>query len=276
MGYIDIFRYRDYKKYVKDRVFVMPHNGKGQFRKIGVAAGMHSSLVSQVFSGDRDLSPEQAVLVSDFLGLPPIEQEFFTLLVQKERAGSSALRELTLSTLQRLKREAESQRKSDGEEKSPSVEGLSEESKAIFYSQWHYSAARLLSWLPGGQTIDGIADRLQISSRKAREVVEFLVKHGICEIRQERVHGKAGSMHLGPGSQHLQRHMQNWRLKGIERAANLQQDDYAYTFPMAVSRDGAERIRKLLVEATSGIHKIVDEESEPEVIAFLNIDWFLI
>jgi uncharacterized protein (TIGR02147 family) len=272
VGYIDIFRYRSYKKYVKDRIFIMPHNGKGQFRKLGTAAGMHSSLVSQVFSGERDLSPEQACLVSDFLGLSQVEQEYFNLLVQKDRAGSPALRELTHSMLKRLK-----DQQSGSAKTGPSAKGeISEESKAIFYSQWFYSAARLLSWLPGGQTVDGIADKLQISSRKAREVVEFLVHHGFCESRQERVYGKAQSIYLPDGSQHGQRHMQNWRLKGIERLGNLQQDDYAYTLPMAISRGGAEKVRRTLVECLQRIREIVDEKDDPEQVAFLNIDWFIV
>jgi uncharacterized protein (TIGR02147 family) len=275
MGYIDIFRYRDYKKYVKDRVFEMPHNGKGQFRKIGTAAGMHTSLVSQVFSGERELSPEQAVSVSGFLGLAPLEQEYFTLLVQRERAGSTALRELTESTLQRLKQQAESGGgRVLGAGTRSSDEQFTEEAKALFYSQWYYSAARLLSWLPGGQTVDGLAEKLQLSSKKSREIVEFLVRHDLCEIRQERIFGKAGSIYLGENSQHVHRHMQNWRLKGIERIGNPQQDDYAYTLPMAVSRAGAEKIRRKLIECVAEVRAIMDEKDDPEVLTFLNLDWF--
>ena len=68
--------------------------GRGEFRRISLALGMHTTLVSQVFRGRKSLTEEQAGGLARYMGLGTLETDFLLKLVQRERSGSEELRKI--------------------------------------------------------------------------------------------------------------------------------------------------------------------------------------
>ena len=126
-----VFDFENYKDFVTNRIKSMPNRGRGQFRKMSEYLNVHTTLVSQIFKGIKDLTLEQACGVADFFGLSELETEYFISLVQLERAGSERYREILRKQIAELKDKAQ-----DLSRRLPPAQILSEENKAIFYSNW--------------------------------------------------------------------------------------------------------------------------------------------
>src|SRR5262245_25508125 len=100
---MNIFRFDDYKDYAQARLKRMPHQGRGQLKKIAAHLRVPPSAISQVLGGRRDFTLEQAHGIADYLGLDQRESEYFYWLVQKNRAGTDKLRSFSETQLSRIK-----------------------------------------------------------------------------------------------------------------------------------------------------------------------------
>src|SRR5690349_11426142 len=87
-----IFTYSDYKLFIRERVQLMPHRGRGQFRQMALHLDVNSTVISQIFKGSRHLSPEQGLKIAQYLGLADLETRYFLNLIYKERAGTQDLK----------------------------------------------------------------------------------------------------------------------------------------------------------------------------------------
>lgn len=87
--------------------------------------------------------------------LGPEESEYFLLLVQRARAGTKELQKHLDRKIEKARAEREVLAK-----RVPSSAALSEEAKAIFYSNWQYSAVRIASSIPSLGNAEALARRL--------------------------------------------------------------------------------------------------------------------
>lgn len=263
----DLFEYADYRKYLRNYLALLPHQGYGQLAKIARAISLNPSTLTLVLQEQKDFTPEQANDLCEFLQMTELETEYFLNLVALSRAGKSNLRE-------RLKKHIANLRKRSRELKDrlPPKAELSEEAKAIFYSQWYYSGTRLLTSIKSYDTPERIAERLGISRVVAKRVLDFLVSVGLCLENEGRYQMGPQSTHLESESPLISRHHQNWRLRAIERADRTGGDELQFTSPVSVSRAGISQVRKILVNAIEDSFKIIDP-APCEELACLNIDW---
>jgi uncharacterized protein (TIGR02147 family) len=265
-----LFEFNDYKSFVKSWISSLPKQGYGQFRKIAEHLGISSVAVSHIFNGPRDLSTEQALELSEHLGLSELESEYFIQLVGLERAGTHKLKERIRAKLRRIREQAH-----ELDERLPHDHQLDESARAQFYSQWYYSGIRLLTSIDGFNRIDAIADHLQISPTRVRMVVDFLLRHGLCVEDSGKIRMGPKRTHLESSSPLVSRHHANWRLKGVQNNEELRPEELFYTGPMTLSLHTMANIREDLVKLLERtIAKV--EPSAPEHLACLNIDWFLI
>ncbi len=263
-----IFEYRDYKKWVNDRIASMPKGGRGQYMRIVEFLNTSSAIVTQIFKGDRDLTAEQAVLLSDHFGLSKIERQYFLLLVNYSRAGSHRYKKILeeeMAELQMRAREIKSRVPQDRE--------LTEEAKAILYSNWYYLAIWSLTAIPGFETIDLITERLQISRAKANQALEFLEKHGLVKSTDGKLSIGPTLIHLESSSPNIPRHHQNWRSRAFLKYENLGPEDAAYTAPITLSKKDAVIMRERVLAFVSEALKLV-KDSPSEELHCLCIDWF--
>jgi uncharacterized protein (TIGR02147 family) len=265
---VSVFNFKDYRAFMRAQFASMPKGGYGQARRLARALDVHTTLVSQVMQGLRPFTPEQASQACEFFALNEMETDFFLLLVQLDRAGSPSLRRnLTrqIESLQAKSKELANRLIAKGK--------LSEESRAIFYSSWAYSAVRQMTAISGYQSIDAIADYFGLPRTRVRDLVDFLLSVNLC--KEEK-----GQLRIGPTSTHLESkspwarvyHL-NWRQKAVESLDAESPSKLNYTAPMTLSRRDAEQIRELISKFLETVDQVV-EPSPSEELHCLNIDWF--
>lgn len=265
---MSIFEFDDYKDFVKDRIQQMPNKGRGEFQKLAVILQMHTTTVSHVFKGDKELTLEQAAKLCGYWGLNVSESDYLITLVELARAGSKELKIILQKRLEELKKHS-----FELKHRIPKDRILSDSDRFRFYSEWYYSAIRLMCDLPNMNSIDRIANQLDLPVSTINEAIQFLLEAGL-------VIAEKGQFKLGPRrtfveatSPLVKRHHANWRIKAIERYPKMKHDvDLALTSPMTLSKDDALLVREILMKTIEKILAI-NTPSKPEELHILNIDW---
>lgn len=237
-------------------------------KALGEHLRVDPSAVSQVLAGDKDFTEEQAILLSQYVGLNEIESEYFMTLVKIERAGS-----VTLKKYYQKKRDDLKTASLDLKARVKQDRILTDTEKAVFYSSYLYSAVRLTSSLGDGTTAAEIAERFQLSRDKANGILKFLSETNLC--REENGKFTVGTQHthVEKGSPFLSRHHHNWRVKALEKTESISDKELQFTGPVSISREEFAVVREVLVEA---INKSLErvKASDPTDVACLLIDWF--
>lgn len=262
---MSIFDYTNYRLYLQEEVKARP---RGLPQQISRATGIHPSVLSQVLQGKRDLTADQAAALAAFLGLDEEESQFFLLLNQIARAGTEKLRKLLDRQLQRILQE-----RSLVARRLPKPRGLSAEGKALFYSNWFYSAVRVLSAIPGCQTREALRQRVGLDAERFRAVLSFLLEHRLCVEEKGKILPASQSTHIPADSPLVARHHGNWRVKAMERHPMVDPArELAFTSVMALSEKDALWVRARLLDAIEEVCRRSDP-SPSEVAYFLGIDW---
>ena len=264
-----VYEFDDYRKYLQLRIDSHPSGGRGQLMKIAKAADIHSSVLSQVFKGSRNLTSEQAMAVCDYLELSETESYFFILLVQLERAGTPRLRRLIAKEVAVLrKNETQVVRRIQ-----PGTQ-LTEEQKAVYYSHWLYSGIRVLSSVPQNQNAEVLRKRLGLTREMFNEIVQFMTTHGLCRESGGKLEPLMQNTHIESVSPLVSRHHGNWRIKAMEKHPTLSlETELAFTSPLSLSVPDTRKVRAMLLGLIEDVCKMIDP-SPPETTYCLNIDWF--
>lgn len=262
-----IFDFSDYRKYVTGRVRSMPRAGRGEYLKIAKHLGVHTSTLSQVLSGLKQLTLDQACSLADYFGFNDLETQYLLNLVEFERAGTERLR----ATLKRQMLQIQ-ERSRELSAVVPGKRSLSEEEKAIFYSNWFYPGIWALTSIPGHQTRDSISKYFELPKALVNRVISFLLSTGMCIEENGQLSTGTTYVHLEGDSPFIGRHHASWRQKAMERHPVLSESEIAYSSPMSLSRADAEKVRKFVVEWVEQVNRIRDP-SPCEALYLLNIDW---
>jgi uncharacterized protein (TIGR02147 family) len=268
---VKIFETKTISDFLRKYLKALPNKGRGELRRLSEATGIHSTTLSQALRGDRPFSLEQVANICRYLGLNDFETKYALLLLQSERAGTQVLREIFEAELKALRQQALELVNVVKRDKN-----LSEAEKAIFYSNWYYSAIAVLSSVPGLQTATSLSAKTSLSLQKTNQALEFLVRSGLCEEKNGKIGPGTHSTHLDAKSPLVSRHHGNWRIKAMEKHPGLNSEtEMAYSSPMSISKSDANKIRSLLVELVREVSEIRGP-SPCEEGYFLNIDWIRI
>lgn len=267
---MDLFEYTDYKAYVRDRIQNMPKKGRGEFRKISQVLGVSSTIVSHIFKGDRHLTTDHGLLLSNHLGLNDLETRYFLLLLNMERAASHQLKTYYQKEILAL----QEQSKSIKNNFVTKLDTLSEEFEALYFSDWKFGAFHLLTAIPGHNTIDAIADYFQFPRDLVQQVVSKLIQNGLLV-------DDAGKLTIGPfnayldpnKSQVINGYRRNWRLKSLEKINHPKESDVFFSSVHAIDSNAQEKVRTLLTECLGEINRLC-QEAKAEELHCINVDWF--
>lgn len=259
-----IFSLDDFRSYVKAWARA---RGRGEFRKISQALGMHTTLVSQVLHGRKCLTEEQAVNLCGYMSLNPLETDYFLKLVQLERAGTVHLKNLYQRHLRQIQSQA-----NEVKSRVPESKELSEQDRALFYSSWQYSFVRLLTSIESFQTTEKIAFRLNLSVSRTQEILDFLTSRGLCNEDRGKYRRTGKNTHVESQSPLAVRHHQNWRTKSLELVEMMTPDDLAFTAPVSIAKRDIEKVRSILLETIADVANIVEDSASEEMVYF-GIDW---
>lgn len=265
---MDIFNYSDYRKIIKLWIEARPGKGRGEYTKMAEMIAVPQSVFSLMMSGQRDLAPDHACILSEYMQLLPLEQEYFISLVQLEKAYHHKFKTYLQDKIARIKRESLSLVKRVNTE-----QVFSPEDQQIFYSSWLYSAIRLRTSFEDGASLQNLMEEFQITSERLISILDFLLRTGL--IIQEKNHYKIGALrtHLGKDSPMISRHHINWRAKSIERTSEIKDEELMFTGPLTCSHKDFAIIREkvaALIKETSEIVK----DSPAETLAYLGMDLY--
>lgn len=265
---MNIFEYTDYKIYFNDWVSALPKAGRGEYRRLSQKLNISTTMVSQVFNGDKHLNLELASDICDYLQLDEQSTEYFFLLVEYARAGSYRLQQKLLKRIKFRQSEAKklaTRLQADKE--------LSDEKRALYYSSWIYSGIRNLCAIPNVNDVDKIAERLQIPRNLVQKILDFLKNEGLVIQTGNTLEVGPRRTHIGADSPLVVKHHQNWRIHGFEKMQLSDPENLFYTAPMSLSDEVAKKIREELPSFIEKLNKWI-VPSPSEVVRCLNIDWY--
>lgn len=266
---MSIFEFSDYRPFLKAHFAKSKNKGRGQLLALARFLRIHPTVVSQVFSGLREFSEEQAIEIGERLELTPLETKFLRTLVRHSSAGSPKLRAQLKLELEEMRKESQSLAT-----RVPVKNSLTDTERAIFYSSWIYSAIRLFcSTSKKGKTVDEITANFEIPRPKTIEITQFLTQTGLLTYEEEHFQMGSQSTFVDRNSPFLPKHLLNWRLKATQTLDRLASDELMYSGPCSISRQDFAKIREELADVIKKFAKTV-ETSEAEEIACLNIDFF--
>ncbi|MEZ0391573.1 MAG: TIGR02147 family protein [Pseudobdellovibrionaceae bacterium] len=266
---MNIFNFNDYKKFVQNWLEKQPKRGHGYYAKMAEALGISAVMVSQVFSGSKNLSLEHGFLLADFLGLNTAEKSYLLLLINYEKAGSHHLREHFKNEIKQIQKEkTENLKAIVGEDIS-----LSETDKAIFYSSWLYSAIRLQTSIEGFQSVEALVKRFQLPREEIMSKLNFLVEKKLCLLSEDGYRMGPQRTHLEANSPYIKPRQVSWRVKAFEKMEMPKSSYLFYTAPMSISEEHYTELRRRLTEVIAELGSKITQR-DPEKLACLNIDLF--
>jgi uncharacterized protein (TIGR02147 family) len=260
------FQYLDYKALLAALIKAKPTGERGLHTRLARHMQVHTTFLTHVLKGKHQLSNEQALKICDFFAFRPLETDFFLHLVQWNRAGNeeakayfgqkvSSIRDQGLSLKEQLQKQS----------------SMTTEDQAIFYSDWTYSAVRLATALPEGRSSESISKILNLPYHKVTKAVDFLLKCGLCKVEGERLTYSVFSTYVDAQSPFAKRLHDNWRLRSIQHGPS-DREDVMYSSAVTLTKKDFLELREVLVETLKKFEKVTDE-SEPRILAYLNLDW---
>ena len=265
---LEVYGFSDYRSYLKAWIEAARAQGTSNLSRLSEAISVHTSFLSHVLAGSKNLSFEQAAEICEALNHTSHEREYFFALLQIERAGSQKLKKYWLDKKQSLIDERAKVKSRVGEHSE-----LSAEDRAIFYSSWIYVAVYVATAINDGQSLDQLADRFNLTRAKAEEILTFLVQIGVCE-RDGGVYKTGESVvYLTNDSPLVVKHHTNWRMRGIQKMDTRESSELFFTSPMSMSLTDFARIREILSKGIESALAICKDSPAEEVVC-LNIDFF--
>jgi uncharacterized protein (TIGR02147 family) len=263
---INIFEYRDYKTFLKEKLKTMGHGAQA---KLSEAINCQPAYISQVLNRTPDLSLEQAADTAEFLELSKAQQDFFLLLVQHDRAGSERLKKIfKVKIAELIKSRALVSNRISG------TDILDENTKAKYYSRWYYAAIHVLVSVESLGSRDAICEHLGLRKEIVNEALDFLLKDGL--IREKSTGEFTVGMRrlfLEGDSPYIIQHHANWRLRAIETITQGGEGNIHFSSLYGLSKTDFERIKESLLSQLVEIRELVKPSPE-EMVCVLNLDLF--
>jgi uncharacterized protein (TIGR02147 family) len=266
--HMNLFDFKDYRLYLKSWLKLAKQAGRSNVNKLADVIGIHPTYLSQVISGGKNLSLEQAAILSVEVQFTEIEQEYFFALIQLDRSGTQQLKKYWEKQISRIRKDHTKLNSRVGKHHE-----LTDTERAIYYSSWLYAAIFVATSINGGQTLDQIADRFELSREKASEILTFLTRAGICDFKDGVYRMGKQTVYVPNDSPFVVKHHSNWRLKAIQKMDTREDRELFFSSPMSISTSDVAKIRDILTRAVEQAQKVVQESGAEELVC-LNMDFF--
>lgn len=260
----DATNYRDYM------MFRLGREGSrtGLRKKLAAAISVHTTFVSQVLKGRAEFSLEQAELINDFFEHTDDEGEFFLLLLLKERAGTHQLKRRFERKINELRIQRINIKKRLGVKESITIHD-----REKFYSTYIYGAVHVLSAISQYRTIESLSLALNISQKRMREILDFLIHIGILKEEKGSYMPGLQHIHLDNESELILNHHKNWRLHCISHLQFINRDDVHYSACISLSHEDVFRIKDSILQNLKSNIEVI-QKSKEETAYVMNLDFY--
>jgi uncharacterized protein (TIGR02147 family) len=266
---IELTGYSNYKSYFED-LYELAKKEFSKYSYMKFAEDLNlgaSNIVFTIIKGKRKLMFKHVADVADALAFDAGERKFFASLVRLQNSNNVNER---LQDYDALLDVAESRQK---EEHSKDA--------ILFFSAWHHVLVfEALELFPDGASPQDLAKsfRVPISTTDARESLELLTHMGLLEQKGNLYLKKQKNLSTGasvPGYGVVRFHLKMLELAreclGSEFTA---EERNVSSVTLAISHDGALKIKETLEEFRKRIFKIASEDSNPEKVLQVNFQAF--
>lgn len=257
------FSYQSYKDYLR----ALAKNERGFLTQMAAAAGCERSYFSRVLTSEVHLTPDHGFRLSQFLHLKSREQEYFLLLVERDRSGDKKYQQYLLEKMSDLKKEFEDL---SARVQKPVIQYSNQEMQ--YQSHWLNTAIHVLTSAPDYQTVTALAEKLEVSVSVIERHLQFLVSTDYVDrrvdSRGERYIYKQGAGHTPKNSPLTWIHHQNWRHQAVQNAQNIDSRGLHYTNVQTVSREDFELLKNMVLELIENMSRVSDPSAPEEMMVF--------
>jgi uncharacterized protein (TIGR02147 family) len=242
---------------------------RGAIMKLASALQCHPTFIAQVLNEKSNLSLEQGQALSEYFQFSKQEQEYFFLLLQKERAGTQALKRYFQDQLQRILEEKRDLRPKLTTER-PSLGAFEVE----YFSNWIYQTVHGLTQIPKFQTVQTLSKFLNLNSEELKFILSRLALMNLVTNEKNLWKCTKNSLHLPKDSPFIRNLHSTWKTKIItDLQSQLKKEGTQFSGIIAVSEKDYQKIRDLLVKTLESIRNIT-ETSVAENLYLLSLDCY--
>jgi uncharacterized protein (TIGR02147 family) len=264
----NIFEFQDYKAYLNAWIASRPRGSRGVKSRIAENAHCHLAYISQVLTGMSHFSLEQADALQGLLEHGEEEANYFLLLVEFARAGTSSLSKHFERRIQKVLDQRVQLKHRFTDKRS-----LSTEDQAIYYSHWAYIAVHMAVLNPKFRTPGTIARYFDLSISKTSQILDFLSSVGLVKNESGVFAPGEVRIHLGHDSPMISKHHTNWRIQGVKSLERETPQELHYSGVISVSFANLPKVREVMIRALEEVRKIV-KDSEDETVYCYSLDLF--
>lgn len=263
-----LYDFSNYKPYLEYRVG-FKNQRRGLKSELAVFLRCQPTYISQVLHGKAHFSLEQADLLNQFFGHSKEEAQYFLLLVQKDRAGTSSLQHHFEEQL-----EAILKKRMNLTERLGKKAELPKEDQSQYYSSWHFAAIHIALTIPDLQTNKALSEYFRLPIKKVNAVLEFLVKTGLAKSTGDgQFQAGATMIRLGNDSPNILKHHNNWRQMAVDSLDREELGDLHYSSVVSLSRRDALKIKDRILDWLKKDLEIIKESKEENLYSYC-IDFF--
>lgn len=266
-----LYQFKDYRKYIAYRLDNYQDGKHGTRARFADTIGCQRPFISQVLNGRQNLTQEQAFRANAFFEHGPDETQFFMLLLQKERAGSTELKQFYLEQLQAI-----SDRKNNVQEVVKPMVQLSEDVSRKFFSSWMYQAVMTALHVRNYTSIEALADLLRMKPDLVEQVCRELAEMGLAEIHSghyRQVKHPNIRLAIDNPAQRQLMHL-SWRAKIAEQITSQTSFDDHHCFCISLDAGEKENFRNKIFAILADMANLRDEDAKTDRVSVLAIDFF--
>lgn len=259
---MDIFTFQSYKAVLRASI-KENQSQRGYKSQLAEAAGCQRAYLSQTLNSHVQLTPEHALNLADFWGLPALEKEFFIELVNYERAGSEKLRQYSL---QRLTKFREKNSNISLRLKKPGIQDPS--LQVSYYSSWHFSAIHILLTIPGYNTVESLAKKINLREDVVRQALGTLKALGLVKQNGPQWTSVSFDLHLSKDSPMNTWNHSNWRQRAVLDSQSPNSQGTHFTSVYSMSQSDFEKLKGELLKFIERSRQLALASPEEKLVSF--------
>lgn len=268
---LPIYRYDDYRKFLREAVDERKESGSLNFSRLADAISVQRSYLSNVLNGRGNLNSDQLFLLGEQLYLSRDQSDFLLLLLEIERCQIPARKAL-------LEKQKEAIRK-----KHHRTEQALNRAKIVTPDEGfaEYYSNPVCPILHMALTIGRfdpfqLKDTLNVSKEAVVHALGVLERLGLVKFEKGRYHVTSQKLHLSENSSMARLYATTFRLKAIEyQQKRDNKADYFFTSSFSATPRIREEAQEKLVALIKWLSDEV-EDCKPENIYHINFDLFRI
>lgn len=263
---MNIFEFKSYKDFLN----FYCEQERGALSRLAEAGECQKSYLSACLKGKGQLSLDQAYGMAEYLEFSDFEQDYFFLLIEKEKAVTPKLRRRLETKAKDMSHEA-FRLKNQQKDAVIITEGHSD--IGVYYANWLMTAIHTLTSVPRYQTPAALAKRLNLPVEAVAPILSYLLKAQLIEKSADKYRWSSANIHLADNSAWIGVHHSNWRSRATDNVQKSDGEATHYSAIQSFSEEDFEKLKRKIANFITDFNKVSDP-SDPEEAFCLNIDLF--